>query len=308
MIESPLTEVVHSPLSELLRHRRGTRSRTALVFGDGSTWRLVGPGADARAAGVRLRDVARGRFRSIYRVRLGERLAAFDLNLAAADSGAIVEASIQLSWWVSDPVAAAASRVIDGAPLVRLAVGRCLADVVRSHSAAEVAAAEQRADLELAAVTHIPGAGLSYGYGHATFTVPEGGRAQLAELDRLRRELDVEDARLQLERRRILFYGELLRAGREAVLAYWLAHSPQDIAQVYDRLPAEPLSDAGALLPGRLVAELDDFERSQLREEIGAALVAMGREDLAKTLSKEDQPRAVDRAADRAVDRASHGG
>lgn len=298
MIESPLTEVVYNPVSELLKHRRGTRRGTALVFGDGQAWRMVGPGVSARNAEVRLRDVLRGRYRSVYRVRLGERLNAFDLNLAAADSGAVIEATVQLSWWVSDPVAAASSRTIDGGPLVRLAVGRRLADIARGHASADVGAAEQQAALELAAVSHLPHAGLSYGYGHTAFTLAAAGREQLSELDRLRRELDLEDARLQLERRRILFFGELLRTGREGLLAYWLARSPEDVQKVFDRLhgPSAEQWASGwqaeqppALLPGRLVQELDDFERSQLRTEIAAALVAMGREDLAYTLGEGKQ-------------------
>jgi hypothetical protein len=306
---TPLTQVVHSPVAALARHRSGAPRGSALVLADGhGGWRLVGPGATARSAGVRFRDVARGRYRSIYEVKLGERFSAFALNLAAGDSGRVVEAEVQLSWWVSDPVATAASRISDGEPLVRRAVGRRLQRIAQTHPASALAAVEQTAELELQAVSQLSEVGLSYGNGHAVLRLAEATHAP-TEDDTIRRELRAEDAKLELQRRRTVFFGELLRAGHHGLLAYWLANSsaPDDVREVLDRLPTpasaawpEAWNDLAAaaaaaqehtsLLPAALFAELEEYEREHLREVIVSTLLAMGREDFANVLIEQGWP------------------
>jgi len=315
MIDStPLTQIVHSPVSALARHRRGTARGSALVLADGhGGWRLVGPGATAKSAGVRFRDVAKGRYRSIYQVRLGERFSAFSLNLAAGDGGKIVEADVQLSWWVSDPVATAASRIVDGDPLVRRAVGHRLQRIAQTHPASALAAAEQAAELELQAVSQLPDVGLSYGNGHVVLKLAEAGRGQVDEADRLQRELRIEDAKLELQRRRTVFFGELLRSGHHGLLAYWLSNSssPEDMREVLDRLPtpasaswpaawdelaaaAAAAQERAALMPAALFAELEEYERDQLRSVIIASLMSMGREELAHSLVEQGWPTGRD--------------
>jgi hypothetical protein len=323
MTESnPLTQVVHSPVAALVRHRSGAPRGSALVLADGhGDWRLVGPGAPARSAGVRFRDVARGRYRSIYQVKLGERFSSFDLNLAAGDGGRIVEAEVQLSWWVADPVATAAARIMEGEPLVRRAVGRRLQRIAQTHAASEIAAAEQTAELELQGVTRLDGGGLAYGNGHVTLRLAEAGRTQVDELDRLQRELAVEDARLELQRRRIVFFGELLQSGQHGLLALWLSRSPEDIREVLEKLPApgaaswppawEELvaaapAQAPAMLPAGLFDELEEHERQHLREVIVSTLVAMGRDELAHALV--DRTRPAERANGRPSSAAQQSG
>jgi hypothetical protein len=306
---TPLTQVVHSPVAALARHRNGAPRGSALVLADGhGGWRLVGPGATARSAGVRFRDVARGRYRSIYQVRLGERFSAFSLNLAAGEAHRIVEAEVQLSWWVSDPVAVAASRISDGEPLVRRAVAGRLQRIAQTHPTSAIAAAEQAAELELQAVAQLSDIGLSYGNGHAVLRLAQPSRAQ-ADDDQLQRDLRAEDARLEMQRRRTVFFGELLRAGHHGLLAYWLANSsaPDDVREVLDRLPtpasaawpeawndlaaaAAAAQEHSALLPAALFAELEEYEREHLREVIVSALLSMGREEFAGALVEQGWP------------------
>jgi hypothetical protein len=306
---TPLTQVVTAPVAALARHRSGAPRGSALVLADGQGgWRLVGPGASARSAGVRFRDVARGRYRSIYQVKLGERFSAFGLNLAAGDGVRMIEAEVQLSWWVSDPVATAASRISDGEPLVRRAVGARLQRIAQTHPVSALAAAEQAAELELRAVHQLADVGLSYGNGHAVLRLAEPSRAQ-AHDDDLQRELRVEDAKLELQRRRTVFFGELLRAGHHGLLAYWLANSsaPDDVREVLDRLPtpaaaawpdawndiaeaAAAAQEQSSLLPAALFAELEEYERERLREVIVATLLSMGREDFANVLIQQGWP------------------
>jgi hypothetical protein len=320
---TPLTQVVRSPVSALARHRSGAPRGSALVMADAhGRWHLVGPGTSARAAGVRFRDVARGRYRSIYEVRLGERFSAFALNLAAGDSGQIVEAEVQLSWWVSDPVATAATRVVAGEPLVRRAVGNRLQRIAQTHPASALAAAEQLAADELRAVSYLDDCGLAYGNGRVVLRLAETGRGQTDELGRLQRELDVEEARMELERRRILFFGELLEAGDQGLLAYWLARSPDDVREVLERMPAGaaswppawkaaaaplPTEDRPAALSAALFDELDEYERQHLREVIVSTLVAMGRDELAHTLVDRPGP-AVRPAPEPAAHSNGHAG
>lgn len=306
---APLTQIVHSPVSALARHRRGAPRGSALVLADGhGGWRLVGPGATARSAGVRFRDVARGRYRSIYQVRLGERFSAFALNLAAGDGGRIVEAEVQLSWWVSDPVATAASRIVDGDPLIRRAVGSRLQRIAQTHPASALTAAEQTAELELQAVSQLPEVGLSYGNGHVVLKLADPARVHFDEADQLQRELRAEDAKLELQRRRTVFFGELLRAGHHGLLAYWLSNSssPEDVREVLDRLPSPAAAswpaewdeiaaaaasrDKSALLPAALYAELEEYEREHLRQVIVATLISMGREELGHALIEQGWP------------------
>ncbi len=307
---TPLTQIVHSPVSALAKHRRGAPRGSALVLADGhGGWRLVGPGATARSAGVRFRDVARGRYRSVYQVRLGERFSAFGLNLAAGDGGRIVEAEVQLSWWVSDPVATAAARIVEGEPLVRRAAGERLQRIAQTHPVSALTAAEQLADLELKAVAHLPDVGLSYGNGHVVLRLAEPVRAQVDEVDRLQREMQIEDAKLELQRRRTVFFGELLRSGHHGLLSYWLANSSsaEDMREVLDRLPTpataawpaawDELTAAAAaageqhtLLPATLFAELQEYEREHLQEVIVATLVSMGRDEMAQALVEQGWP------------------
>jgi hypothetical protein len=136
----------------------------------------------------------------------------------------------------------------------------------------------------------------------------EPHRVQVDEADRLQQELRVEDAKLELQRRRTVFFGELLRAGHHGLLAYWLSNSssPEDVREVLDRLPtpasaswpaawddlaAAAAKHESALLPAALFAELEEYEQEHLREVIVSTLAAMGRDDLASILVEQGWPR-----------------
>lgn len=240
--------------------------------------RAVVPRGPASVLGA-VADVLAGRYPQAYHLRPLRGTVAF-----VVDHGETVQVTIALRWWVNDP-AMFVRRALESPVTVSDLVG---ADVrERLHRAFTEAAAKsldhsgprpETARWTAHEVVHESRTLVDHGIGYGRGTVdgqPAGAAVEVERVDELaylRREMEVEQARQQLERVRIDYYRAIIEAGRSEFLALLLARGA-DVRQVLDLLLPETPADPGRTdeaLRG-LFAGLGHDEAERLRHRLTEA-------------------------------------
>jgi hypothetical protein len=265
-----------------------------------------------------LGQVMVGRFRNTYRVGVWRRTAVFSVEMISADTGTPIVAEVELIWWVHDPATVVRRLSRDPVAIVRRDLHERVRKVTREHPVTDAATAEQLLDDSLGGRRALEDEGVTYGYGRASIAIDESAREQADEMERLRRETQLEETRQQVETDRFEYFRQLVSGGEDELFAYWLMQRPEDLPKVVEMIAERRAAEEARLAETRsagqpsaeyvryeaeremgpeadfdrglaaLFSGLEGFERHEVRKAVVDALVRCGRYDIAQALVEGD--------------------